>query len=87
MQQLTLRGFDEELERRLRQIAKERNLSLNRAALFLMRQGAGIEDPARRPDVIGDSLDHLIGIWSPAPAAELASATASFSKIDDDLWS
>ncbi len=42
MNELTVRGFDKELERRLRQVAKEQGVSLNRAALILLREGAGL---------------------------------------------
>lgn len=83
--QLTVRGFDEELERRLRQLAAERDISLNQAALTLMRKGAGL-DAAGGPDLIGNSLDHLMGIWTDEQAAELREATQDFDRIDEDLW-
>ena len=38
VQQLSLRGFDEELERRIRQLARREKISLNKAALMLMRR-------------------------------------------------
>ncbi len=81
MTQLTIRGFDEELERRLRRLAEEREISLNRAALILMRRGAGLENPGR-PDVVGNSLDHLMGIWSEEEAAEFREATQDFDRTD-----
>ncbi len=34
MKQLTIRGFDEALEKQLRQMAAEENLSLNKALAF-----------------------------------------------------
>ncbi len=51
MTQLTLRGLDPELEKRLRELAARDQLSLNKAALKLMRRGAGLEShrhPTRR---------------------------------------
>ena len=38
MQQLSLRGFDKELERRIRQLARTEGISLNKAALKLFRK-------------------------------------------------
>ena len=84
--QLTIRGFDDELEQRLRHLAKEHDMSLNRAALTLMRKGAGLDSPGQRPDVVGTSLDHLMGIWSDEEAAEFDEATRDFDRIDEDLW-
>lgn len=83
--QLTLRGFDKALERRLREEARAGGLSLNRAAIRLLRRGAGLDDetPARG---VGASLDHLIGTWSAADADALADATAVFERVDKDFW-
>ena len=40
MDQLSLRGFDKELARRIRELARREHVSLNKAALLLMRRGA-----------------------------------------------
>lgn len=86
MEQLTVRGFDKELARRLRQVAKERGLSLNQAALTLLREGAGLGGaPRRSVDVVGDSLDALIGCWSAADERSFRQATAIFETIDPRL--
>ena len=83
--QLTLRGFDKALERRLREEARTGGLSLNRAAIRLLRKGAGLEGGT--PDRgVGSSLDHLIGTWSAADARALADATAAFEHVDKDFW-
>ena len=82
--QLTVRGFDDELEQRLRRLAKERDISLNRAALTLMRRGAGLDAPGG-PDVVGNSLDHLMGLWTEEEAAEFREATLAFDRIDEGV--
>ena len=84
--QLTIRGFDGELELRLRRLAREREISLNKAALVLMRRGAGLETQSAQPDAVGDSLDHLMGVWSEEEAAEFREATRDFDRIDESLW-
>ena len=48
MKQLTLRGFDKELERRLTQLAERENLSLNKTVLLLLRKVTGLEATAVR---------------------------------------
>ena len=84
--QMTLRGFDAELEHRIRKLAREEGVSINRAALRLLRKGAGLGERADRQDVVGASLDHLIGTWTDAEARALAKATADFETIDPALW-
>jgi hypothetical protein len=59
MTQLTLRGFDADLERALRRLARQEGISLNQAALKLLRKGAGVETAASH--AIGDALDPFVG--------------------------
>lgn len=87
MKQLTLRGFDKELERRLTQLAERENLSLNKTVLLLLRKATGLEATAVRANRVGDSLDEFIGVWSPAEQQEFNAATRVFEEIDETLWS
>ena len=64
MNQLTVRGFDDELSASLRRLAKSEGISLNKAALKLMRKGAGLTDSKGNPNTVGHSLDDLFGVWS-----------------------
>jgi hypothetical protein len=86
MNQLTVRGFDRELERRLRQVAKERGVSLNQAALVLLREGAGLGRDRNPSHVVGDSLDDLIGSWSADDERVFRQAIEVFETIDPRLW-
>ena len=86
MNQLTVRGFDDELAERIQRLAKRDGTSLNQAALKLLRKGAGLADPAQGPDTVGSSLDHLIGTWDEDEAAELDAALQEFKVIDEAAW-
>ena len=87
MRQLTIRGFDAELERSIRQVAQERGISLSKAVLWLLRRGAGLgEGPAQGP-VVGHSLDHLIGSWTREEEGEFLASVEVFEAIDASLWS
>jgi hypothetical protein len=86
LKQLTLRGFDSELERRLRLEARHSGLSLNQATLRLLRRGAGLGGERSSPDAVGAALDHLIGTWSEADARRLREATAVFERVDREFW-
>jgi hypothetical protein len=85
----TLRGFDKDVERAIRRAAKSRNLSLNQAALEFIRAGAGLSGPdraSRSRDIVGDSLDDLIGCWKPDDERAFLEALAPFEAIDSELW-
>ena len=83
MNQLTIRGFDDQLADRIRRLAKRDGTSLNQAALKLLRKGAAVADPGQGPDTVASSLDHLIGSWSDDEAAEVDAALEEFEVIDD----
>ena len=86
MKKLTVRGFDKELERRLREVARTKGVSLNQAALILLREGAGLEAPRGRAHLVGDSLEGLIGSWSTAEEAEFLRAISGLEAVDPSLW-
>jgi len=86
MRQLTIRGFEPELERKIRQLARQEGISLNQAALRLLRKGSGIGVAKAGHDVVGSSLDYLVGTWSDREAEEVMEAVADFEKVDEALW-
>ena len=86
MNQITVRGFDDDLSARLRRLAKREGISLNQAALRLLRKGAGLADDSAKTDTVGDSLDHLIGTWTRADADEMDAVLEEFETIDEEAW-
>jgi hypothetical protein len=83
--QITVRGLDPGLEAEIRRVADEEGISLNKAALRILRKGAGLQDrPARQ--VIGNGLDHLIGTWDETEAKQFTASIRSCEQIDRELW-
>jgi hypothetical protein len=65
--------------------ARASGLSLNQAAVKLLRRGAGLaRGPA--PNAVGTALDHLFGTWTADDAKRMAAANAVFDRVDADLW-
>jgi hypothetical protein len=83
--QLTLRGFDSRLARELERVARQEGISLNKAALRLMRLGAGLEEQGA-PATIGHSLDDLIGTWTRREAESFLRSIESCDQVDEELW-
>lgn len=86
IKQLTVRGFDRELERCLHEVARTQGVSLNQAALILLRKGAGLGEAQPRSNAVGASLDHLIGSWSREEEEEFLKAVGELGEIDPSLW-
>jgi hypothetical protein len=86
MEQLTVRGFDKALARRIREVAKREGLSLNQAAVMLLRRGAQAGARGARAVRIGDSLDNLIGTWSKQEEEEFLAVIRPLEKVDAEFW-
>ena len=86
MNQLTVRGFDDELNSVVHGLARQEGISLNQAALRLLRKGAGLTDGKKNPNAIGSSLDDLFGAWSQDEAESFDSALEVFEVVDESAW-
>jgi hypothetical protein len=86
MDQLTGRGFDKALARRIKEVAKTQRISLNQAAVMLLRQATGLDLISKQPERIGDSLNKLIGAWTNEEAEELLKSIRPLETIDSELW-
>lgn len=87
MKQLTIRGFDAELESEIRRLASRQRLSLNQAVISLLRRGAGLDATEDEGSArVGSSLDHLAGTWSNEEARAMAEVEADFERIDAEIW-
>ncbi|MDE2942961.1 MAG: hypothetical protein OXT63_01975 [Gemmatimonadota bacterium] len=85
MKQLTVRGLGDDLTGAIRRLANRDGTSLNRAAVKLLRRGAGLER-RQAADTVGSSLDRFIGSWSDAEADETERALRHFETIDEAMW-
>ncbi|MCY4277275.1 MAG: hypothetical protein OXE81_05500 [Gammaproteobacteria bacterium] len=81
MNQLTIRGFDKDLEQHIVRVARGEGISLK-----LLRRSAGIEDEANAGDTVGTSLDHLIGTWTANELKDMEQVLEDMSQIDESMW-
>lgn len=87
MNQLTIRGFDDELKESIRGLAEREGISLNRAAVKLLKRGAGISGGRYGENRIGSALDRFFGTMSKEEADELdAIIEEECEKIDESIW-
>ncbi|HEX7901423.1 MAG TPA: hypothetical protein VF950_26930 [Planctomycetota bacterium] len=83
MTAITLRKIPPDLARRIRRRAEERGISLNRAVLELLQEGA---KPARAAEKGSDDLDALFGAWSAKDAAGFQRTLRAQRRIDPEVW-
>ena len=82
MEQLTVRGFDDDLARLIRTLARDEGISLSKAAIRLMRRGANLDCGPVHTGV-GHALDDFIGVWTEAEQREFDSTVEQcFEQVD-----
>ena len=87
MNQLTIRGFDKDIEREIRKIADRENISLNKAVLYLLRCGIRSAGSYQGKSLIGATLDYLAGKWSDDDLRAMNEVEKDFEHIDPELRS
>jgi hypothetical protein len=83
MGQITLRGIEPEIEQKIRQMAKEKHLSLNVVLNEIIRQK--FRKGNQRPGA--DSLRSLAGGWTKQEAEDFQKAIESCEQVDEEMWS
>ena len=84
MKAITVRGIDDEVDRRLRKRAKESGDSINTTILKLLRQSLGLNGGSAY--TIHHDLDDLAGTWSRDDLEEFNKTQEGFSTIDAEMW-
>ena len=82
MKKIELSGFEDDLVKALRRVAEREQISMEQAAVKLLRKGAGLEVAKKPAGKIGNSLDHFIGTWSEEEAAELQAALREYHVVN-----
>ena len=84
MKSFPLRGLDDELDKTLKKVAKNTNLSINKLILKILKEKLGLSKKKTHTQEY-DDLNFLFGTWNEAEFAEFEAAQAEFNKIDDEL--
>ena len=83
MPQITIRGMEPEIEKKIRKIARESGKSLNSIILDMIYKYTGYYQQGRKP---ANSLRELAGGWSEQDALEIVDSIKSFEQIDEEMW-
>ena len=84
MSQITLRGIDNETEKKIRREAKKKGKSLNKIILEMIGQRGG--QKKEREELPANSLRRLAGGWSRKEADKFLESIKSCEQIDEVMW-
>lgn len=80
---ITLRGIDDQVSSKLKQLAKAENKSVNKFLLDMIKQNIGMQKKYRKEH---HDLDPLFGKWTDDEFRKIQEFIESQRKIDIDLW-
>ncbi len=82
MSQITLRNLPKPVEAKLRELARKKHTSLNRAVTEILEKALiPQKKPQKKRDVSG-----IAGMWSQAENKEFEKNCSFFDTIDPDIW-
>jgi len=84
MSQITLRGIDNETEKKIRREAKKKGKSLNKIILEMIGQRGG--QKKAKEELPANSLRKLAGGWSRKEADKFLESIKSCEQIDEVMW-
>ena len=84
MKTITLRNIPPDLARKLEEKKRAEGISLGKAALRVLEEGAGLKRD-RRP-VLHHDLDSLAGTWTKEEGRIFERSLRGQRKIDPELW-
>ena len=82
MNQIILRQIPDEVDQAVRRVAKQKSLSLNKAAISLLKKSVGLENSGNKKR----DLSKLAGTWSKKQAQDFDQHLKIFDKIDREVW-
>lgn len=85
MGQITVRGISDEVEKTIKEDARRKGVSLNKALISRLEKSIGITREGKKITFHHD-LDHLCGIWQKEDAEVFNKNLKLQRKIDKDLW-
>lgn len=86
VKQLSIRGIPGEVERIIREEARQKGVSLNKAVIAVLEKAGGIRESKPKKARLHHDLDHLCGIWNKREANEMKRHIGLHREIDEALW-
>ena len=85
MKTITIRGIEEQMSQRIRELAGAESLSLNQYIFKILRESLGLSKERNHTRRYTD-LNYLIGSWSEEEFLEFEESQKPFASIDEELW-
>jgi len=85
MKTMTVRGIDDALDEKLKQMARESGVSINQFVIDTLKRQMGLVKE-KKFTAVHDDLDHLFGRWSEEEFESIQGKIDSERVLDKELW-
>ncbi|MFH0845586.1 MAG: toxin-antitoxin system HicB family antitoxin [Pseudomonadota bacterium] len=85
MKNITVRGVDDALDKKLREKAREKGVSINQFVIDALKEQLGLKK-GKKYTVVHSDLDHLFGRWSEEEFQRIQGKIDTERVIDKELW-
>ena len=84
MKSITIHQIDEDIDKKLNELAREKRMSLNKTIKFLLRKALNLESNSKENR--NKELTEFLGVWSKDDLNSFNKAVSEFEKISEEDW-
>ena len=84
MKSITIHQIDEDIDKKLNELAREKRMSLNKTIKFLLRKALNLESNSKENRK--KELSEFLGVWSKDDLNSFNKAVSEFEKISEEDW-
>ncbi len=84
MKSITIHQIDEDIDKKLNELAREKRMSLNKTIKFLLRKALNLESNSKENRK--KELIEFLGVWSKDDLNSFNKAVSEFEKISEEDW-
>ena len=84
MKTMTIRGINEQLAGKIRELSRKRGESMNKTVIHLLKEASGLSQ--EETFTVYHDLDSLAGTWTVKEEDEFHEQTRPLREIDREMW-
>ena len=84
MKSITIHKIDEDINKKLNELARNKKMSLNKTVKYLLRKALNLESNSK--EFRKKKLSEFLGVWNKNDLNTFKKATAEFEKISEEDW-
>jgi len=84
MKSITIHQIEDDINKKLNELARKKKMSLNKTVKYLLRKALGLESDVK--EIRRKDFSEFLGVWNKNDLNSFKKATADFDKIAKEDW-